>query len=145
MPKELVTYANTQGCSQISDFFNRDAMVLPPYVYGYLPGDQEDSAIFWCKNVKQSDKPYWLMVFSRTNPSTENACPQKIEWWNYPGGLSIDNNIHVPLKLFSYVDDPKKKVSGVETTASNTVVSYYDGVSTLFYCHDHKWVYFVRD
>ena len=50
MPSELVEFAEKSGCVQVSDFYNRSGAVGPPFVYGYLPGKQDDSVTFWCKS-----------------------------------------------------------------------------------------------
>jgi hypothetical protein len=61
MPRELVDFAHANGCTPIDNFFERPGMVNPPYVYGWLSGDQEKSAVFWCKRAEKNDKPYILM------------------------------------------------------------------------------------
>src|SRR2546427_6711086 len=58
MTQELTEFAAKNNCTQLSDFFDRrPGPVNPPYVYGYLPGDEESSAVFWCKNTKPSKHP----------------------------------------------------------------------------------------
>src|SRR2546422_11095056 len=63
MPQELIEFAEKNNCTQLSDFFDRrPGPVNPPYVYGYLPGDEENSAVFWCKNTEPS-KHLFSLVF----------------------------------------------------------------------------------
>src|SRR3989442_2570143 len=49
MPEELSAYAMSKGCEEVRDFFKRPGMINPPYVYGYLEGRREGSAVLWCE------------------------------------------------------------------------------------------------
>ena len=144
MPKDLVDFAQKSGCTQIEDFYDRTGMVNPPYVYGYLPGDAEKSAVLWCKKTSSTQKPYLLLV--KSDAQTQSiSCSNSIEWWNYPGGLSIDRSLLLPLSDFHYVTDTRKSGPQGVKSNGNVIVSYYDGVSTFFYCYNGQWLYYVRD
>src|SRR5947207_9312945 len=79
MPRELVDFAHANGCAPIDSFFERPGMVNPPYVYGWLSGDQENSAVFWCKKAEKNEKPYILM-FKARDPKQLAGCPTIVEW-----------------------------------------------------------------
>lgn len=141
MPQELVEVASENKCSQISDFYeNRAGPVNPPYVYGYLPGDEEDSAVFWCLDEKALHNPYVLIfVYKRTDDEL-TKCPNRIEWNNPPRGLSVYRDRKTTLKGFVYLNDPKRKVPENRTLSNNAIRSYYDGVEEIFYCYKGEWL-----
>ena len=146
MPTELVEIAARNGCAQLSDFFEaRPGPVNPPYVYGYLPGHEENSAVFWCKNLRSEEPPYSLIVVAK-DPEPELAkCPSRIPWPNPPGGLSIFKNRKATLDGFVYLSDPKRKVPKGIKMAHNAIRSYYDGVGELFYCYKGEWLVRMAD
>jgi len=145
MPQELVLFAKKNGCSQVVDFYNVPGMINPPYVYGYLPGDPENSAVFWCQKNESSDKPYLLLFMSKI-PDVPIGCPYKIEWGGrIPVGLSIDRNISLPLLNFYYIDNTDKPISKKGVTTGSVVVDYYDGISTYFYCFKGRWAFYTTD
>jgi len=43
MPDELLKIAEKCGCEQVDNFYNRPGMIGPPYVYGFLSGEEENS------------------------------------------------------------------------------------------------------
>ncbi|MDT8385445.1 MAG: hypothetical protein RRB22_13645 [Gammaproteobacteria bacterium] len=139
IPKELADLAIKNECSQVLDFYARPGMILPPYLYGYLPGKMEDSAAFWCKKGKK----YLLVFVDKADSIRSRSCAGSIAWRNYPGGLSLSAENNIPLDQFhnltSNLRGPKDQV-----TAYPPVRSYYDGVETLFYCHNGEWFVRVR-
>ncbi|MGH7238883.1 MAG: hypothetical protein ACREHG_02335 [Candidatus Saccharimonadales bacterium] len=144
MPKELVTYASANGCSQITDFYDRPGQVYPPFVYGFLKGDSENSAVLWCANKPGSARPYALLIYVTSTDKTF-SCPNKIEWWNRPKGLYLDRNTRLELSEFGYVSNPKKPGANGRQTDGDLIVDYYDGVSTYFYCYQGEWLYSMHD
>ena len=144
MPQELIEFAEKNNCTQLADFFDRrPGPVNPPYVYGYLPGDEENSAVFWCKNTGSASHPYSLMFMHRDSEMELRKlkeCPFRIEWDNPPRGLSVYKNRRTTLEGFVYLDDPKRKVPENVRLSHNGISSYYDGVTELFYCHQGKWL-----
>lgn len=138
MPQDLVDLAHAKGCDQINTFYDRPGMVNPPFVYGWLTGDPENSAAFWCKKTKESERPYILML--KTRDSKELAgCPATIEWWNPPGGLSIETRPNLSLANLRYVSAPQKHGPMTVIPKARVIVSYYDGLSDIFYCHEGRW------
>jgi hypothetical protein len=71
MPRELVDHAREIGCAQIDDVFDIDGMIGPPYVYGYIPGREENSAAFWCQKTKDDKQQFFVIV--RVAPGTFDA------------------------------------------------------------------------
>lgn len=149
MPRELVDSAHANGCTPIDNFFERPGMVNPPYVYGWLPGGDVDSAVFWCKKVEKSVKPYNLVFTVRdrssfamklVDPKQLQGCPAVIEW-DLPRGLSIKTRPNLDLHDLHFVNTPQR--SGPTTVVPNARVieSYYDGVRELFYCYREEWLF----
>ena len=139
MPQDLVDFAHAKGCEQINNFYERPGMVNPPYVYGWLPGEQEDSVAFWCKKTVESEKPYNLMIKARDSKAL-TGCSAIIEWWNPPGGLSIETRSNLALGSFRYVAAPKQNGPVTVIPKAKVIVSYDDGLTDVFYCHKGQWL-----
>ncbi|MFZ5503510.1 MAG: hypothetical protein ACOY3V_08320 [Pseudomonadota bacterium] len=139
IPKELADFANKNKCSQVLNFYARPGMVLPPYLYGYLPGEIEDSAAFWCKKGNN----YLLMFLDKARSKWSRECPSSIVWRNYPGGLSLSAENNLPLDQFVNLTSDLRD-SKNQKTAYPPLRSYYDGVEALFYCHKGDWYVRVR-
>ena|SRR2546426_4327532 len=141
MPEELIEVAQRNKCSQISDFYkNKPGSVNPVYVYGYVPGDEEDSAVFWCKNQTPGQKRYALVFLFRKTENELTKCPDRIEWANSPRGLSILKDQSEILKGFVYLKDRSRKAPDDVRMTHNAIRSYYDGVEEVFYCHNGEWL-----
>ena len=139
MPRELVDFAHANGCTPNDDFYNRPGMVNPPFVYGLVSGNQEDSAVFWCRKLEKSDRPYNLM-FKARDPKQLAGCPAVIEWWNPPRGLSIETRRTLALSDFRYVASPKQAGPAIAVSSAKLVLSSYDGITDAFYCYKEQWL-----
>ena len=113
-------------------------MVEPPYLYGLLPGDREDTAAFWCFR-EGTEKPY-LLVFVE-----KGRVVSSLSWVNYPGGLSRHDKAHLPLSDFRYVDNPEESGPKGVATRYSPLRSEYDGVVTLFYREGNRWLYRIQE
>ena len=138
LPASMSERAAEHGCQPLStDFYDRPGPVHPPYVYGVFPGRWEDmSGAFWCRNNEGGD--YKLVFINRGD--TEVRCPLVLAWARPPRGLRVGDE-NVPLDSFRYVSDSERLVAPGDTTTYPPLVDTYDGVSTLFYCHEEDWVY----
>jgi hypothetical protein len=139
MPKELVDFGLQHGCLPIGDyFFQRPGMVDPPYAYGWLPGDRENSAVFWC--TKEPNATTYQLMFKVRDPKQMAGCPTKIEWRNPPAGLSIEVRPSLNLDLFHDVNDSHlSRPTGVIQNA-RVIVNYYDGLTDVLYCYKGRWL-----
>jgi len=141
MPEELVEVAQRERCAQIVDFFEgKPGPLDASFVYGYLPGDREDSAVFWCRNLESKETPYSLVFHFKDREHELTKCPDKIQWKNPPRGLSVYLNQKETLSGFRYLADPRRKVPTNHRFTHAAVRSYYDGVEELFYCHNGEWL-----
>jgi len=141
MPREFVQYAEAHGCMQIDEFFDKSGAINPPYAYGYLQGDEEDSGVLWCKKKVANDKPYLLLIFLRHPSSPSLTCPQQIEWWNSPGGISLRKERVLTLDSFKKISDVHQSGPQNQHLEHNAIVSSYDGATVVFYCHKGDWYY----
>ncbi|TLY39217.1 MAG: hypothetical protein E6K58_13705 [Nitrospirae bacterium] len=141
MPGELAEIAKNENCAQLSDFYeSKHGMINPPYVYGYLPGPKEKSAVFWCRNLTPG-RPLYVLVFVFKQMEHElTKCPDRIEWENPPGGLSIYTDRRTTLDGFTYIDNPNRPVPPKVHLKYNGVLSENDGFEELFYCYKGKWI-----
>jgi len=144
MPRDLVDYARSQGCEQISDFYEKPGMLNPPYVYGFAAGDPETSAALWCKKLGKSDKPY-LLLFKVTDPKVLGGCADRVEWWNHPKGLSVETRSSLSLSDFHFAAEPKRAGPKATVAKARVIVSEYDGIEEVFLCHDGAWLFMTRD
>jgi hypothetical protein len=144
MPRELVDYAHSQGCAPVEDFYERPGMVNPAYVYGFAGGEPEDSAVLWCRKAEKSDKPFALL-FKVSDPKKLGGCPARIEWWNYPKGLSIETRTALKLSDFHLTAEPKQAGPMTTIPSARVIVSEYDGVEEVFLCHRGAWLFMMRD
>ena len=143
MPMELSEYAHAQHCGPIDDFYERPGMLNPPYVYGVLPGEPEDSAAFWCKKPEASDRPYVLLLRVK-NAKALGGCSDRIEWWNYPKGLSVVIEVSLNLSDFHFVAEPKRPGPATSVSDARVIMGEYDGVEERFLCYQGAWLFEVR-
>lgn len=139
MPDELLKIAAKCNCEQVDDFYNRPGMIGPPYVYGFLQGEQENSAVFWCRE-KNTTKRYLLVLASRKSFFDDWTYEIIIKTENPPRGLSIFKNCKISLDKFSYISRPKKRGPKDILPSSNVILSTYDGVSEYYYNHEGSWL-----
>jgi hypothetical protein len=135
MPKKLVEVAKSRSCEPLNDFFNSDDLLDPPYALGYLPGDRESSAVFFCRRGNE----FFLMV-AIFDDRLKFSCQTEIPYPGNPSGLRILGGKSVPLNLFRYVDPPHRYGPKTVKTRGPIIEDYYDGVLNWFYCHDGKWL-----
>lgn len=144
MPKDLVNLAAEYGCVMVQDFYERPGMVGPPFTYGVVPGDASSSVAFWCERDTPGDQLYLLIVKSKAVDPTR-SCPPIIEWHNFPGGLSVEVRSGIDLERFRFVSNPATSGPVKHIADPRLIVSYYDGHSEAFYCHDGKWLFTTTD
>ena len=131
LPAELAALASELHCGPVKGFFDRPGMIEPPYLYGYVPGPKENSAVFWCS--KGEDGPFLLVAMR------DGAIHSYLTWWGDPMGLSLDTLEHRDLSTFSYVDGGESGLRG-EYTQHRAIVSRYGGVVVLFYEYEGRWL-----
>ena len=134
LPELLRMAAAEKGCAEIDKFFDRPGLVDPPFVLGYLPGDRESSAAFWCARPIGQEK-YLLVIVGKSN-----KCPSEISWQNYPGGLSVIRDTKMALSSFFYRDNVREKGPAAAYTRGPVLRSEYDGTGEYFYCYEGRWL-----
>lgn len=141
IPEELREFAKENGCSPIEDFYEHSwNFGQHPYVYGYLPGPQEESAVLWCRGLEEGKGKLFLLLMFENTQHESARCPHKIEWKNSgPLGLSVYTNQETDLEEFVYHSNPRQKGPKDKMT-NNAILDEYDGVAHLFYCHKGEWL-----
>jgi hypothetical protein len=139
MPRDLGDYAKAKGCLPLTHFFDRPGMVNAPFVYGVFAGEVEDSAAFWCKQAKSSDKPY-LLLLKVAQSKVADGCPEYIEWRNVPGGLTVEHRSKMNLQAFRYVSSPTRATPTTILDKTSVLVNSYDGLTDVFVCYKGKWL-----
>lgn len=133
LPLGLREHAKQLGCSGVPGAFEERGMVLPPYVYGVLPGDEHESAAFWCK---KGDK-FLLAVIAEKE--SKLACPRVLEFNQYLGGLGLAKSRRMPLSKFFYMGT-KTRGPKAQSTGYAPLRAEWSGTHFLFYCHKGKWM-----
>lgn len=144
LPQELRSLAAELGCGPVPGFYDRPGMVDPPYLYGYLPGEKEESAVFWCYR-EHEEKPYRLVFVESLGQGREGHVASTAAWRNYPGGLALYEEQKVPLSKFRFLDKPQEYGPEGKTTQYAPVQEYYDGTTTLFYQEGGRWLFLMLD
>jgi hypothetical protein len=141
IPRELVEFAEKNGCAQVEDFFDTPGMINPPFVYGYLPGAKDKSAVFWCQTVEKGERQLYLVLMFKEETTHEMArCPRRIRWENPPRGLDLYNNPRESLGEFVFLDASTKRGPGNVRMTHNAIRSEIDGVSEVLYCYQGRWL-----
>ncbi len=132
LPQDLKGLADSLDCGPVPGFYDRPGMIEPAFVYGYVPGPKDSSAAFWC--FRSGDKAYLLVTMHGGRLSSH------FKWRNFPGGLSLADQEHLPLAQFRYVENPSTPGPTGVRTRYKPLRSEYDGVVELFYRHEGKWL-----
>ncbi len=142
LPLELSRIAKEMGCEQIENFFERESIIFPPFVYGYLPGDEESSVAFWC--LDRGRHKYLLVTKHSFENDERFSCPRVLEKDTPPWGLSVSKEKRIPLNQFVFADNPRSRGPTNRVTLYPPLRDYSDGIETLYYCHLGKWMVRVR-
>jgi hypothetical protein len=143
MPRELVDFARSQGCAPIDEFYERPG-INPAYVYGFASGDAQNSAALWCRKLEKSDEPY-LLLLKVAREELLGGCPPRIEYWNYPKGLSVQTMTSLSLSEFRVAVDPKHHGPRIVVPTAKVIVSEYDGLEEVFLCYRGAWLIRTRE
>jgi hypothetical protein len=146
MPRELVEFGAQKGCGPVEDFFDVEGMINPPYVYGYLPGAKDKSAVFWCQILEKGERRFVLLLMVKAESvHGSKQCPRQIRWHNRPKGLDLYKNPRESLAEFVYLDAPDQKGPRDVRLTDNAIRSVYDGVGSVFYCYKGRWLVRQQD
>lgn len=149
MPLELVDAARKHNCAPIEDFFSTSAIIHPPFLYGYVPGNEQKSAVFWCERTNDTGERRYFLVFEFKIDHELARCPHEIEHTSgYPGGLLIFQRYSQydrfykrdTLEKFAYVRDPQRSGPRGVRLRHPAILSYKDGTGTIYYCHQGEWL-----
>jgi len=141
MPQDIVEKAKAKNCNQIANFYKRPGIVAPPY--SYLQNEKEGALVFWCERKINTSIEYSLMIEGQSKNGSFSRCEQEIKTKNYPGGLSLKLIKETALSSFVYLKDPVRRGPKASLTKLS-IVSEYDGVSEIFYCHNGDWLVLAR-
>ncbi|MDQ7004722.1 MAG: hypothetical protein Q9N67_07325 [Ghiorsea sp.] len=142
MPEELVKLAKKNNCSQPNDFFvNKPGPIDPPYLYGVVDGNAEDSAVFWCVRNDKGHKKYSLMFMLRTENGPKLS--GELRWINSPMGLSFFNAKNPEAIINRYVEIGKEDAASMpkdERFEDRYIMNSYDGVAEIFVMENGRWL-----
>ena len=141
MPRELVQVAAENDCVQVAGFYDRPGIMKPAFVYGQIGAVAESVAAFWCERAQKSDATDFRLIVIAASASAETSrCAAVLEWWNYPGGLSIESLARFGADGYRNMAD--HEVSEIVSNGNmNVLVGEYDGVTSVFVCDEGGWKY----
>jgi len=161
LPQQLRETREEIGCGPVHGFYDAPGMIDPPYLYGWLPGNKEETAVFWCYRGEEEDEPYLLVFVEGLGQGRKGRVTATIPWGAEPGGLSlfdirnaqlldsqgvkVTDSQHLPLDLFVYIDNPKEHGPKGKTTEYAPLQEYYDGLMTIIYRHEGRWLWLGLD
>jgi hypothetical protein len=150
MPEELVRLAQKHGYSQVDNYYEEAAgRFEPPYVYGYLKGPIQNSAVFWVKPKEEKSRVIMgrdypiksvLLIMIRDKETGKPKLLDKIEHINHPAGLSIYKDKNTTLEGFSFIDNPKKLVPKDVKLENNAIRSFTGEEEEIFYKYNDEWL-----
>jgi len=143
IPRDLVSFVRENQCEPVTGFYDRPGVISPPYVYLNVEGrlGSSDAAV-WCQK-KEGGKTKFLLLLN-TSTGAFFGCTARIEYWNFPGGLSAERRRGVLLDDFHYLAKRQSKGPDALSTSVIVLTSSYDGVDISFLCHNGEWLYRLR-
>lgn len=144
IPSDLYAVAESQGCSQITDFYDRPGRIDAPFVYGVTDEPEEWSAAFWCR---RSAGRVSVLIFTKIGRTGMEYLGEVVTN-NWPGGLTaVETAEDLPREsLLSMESDafpvPQGALPRDDSLEGRGVRSEYDGVSSTFvYLHGGWYIY----
>jgi len=140
VPRDLYEFIKSEGCEQISDFFNdRVSAEYPPYAVRVLPWGKLDIAVWCTKDMKKlhSDREYSLLVRFDDATNLLAHCPKRIDGIKFIGGLTF-KTVDEPADWYYFIET-RKKVGDKGRVSTNAVQSIYDGTGHYHICVNGKW------
>ena len=142
LPKELKELANKNECDykfemSITEecYYKNTGMSF--YTYGYLPGEKEDSAAFWCMKRNDKKQPYVILIYHKHKKPEFYDCPDVIIPRGTPRPLRIYEDIERYLKNVANLPDGEHlKVRGIYSAVE---------VGDLYYCYKGRWYSMALD
>ncbi len=146
VPTDLREYALAQKCAPVDDFYDgRPGDVLPPYVYAKDLNGPEAAAALWCREEKSGKSRHTLLFRKGRGSVGQGTCPSRIPRQGHIGGLSLIHKSDLKLNMFRFVDTPSLSGPPSEPLKGLALKSEYDGVGSIFYCHQGKWLVYRFD
>lgn len=137
LPRDLGSIAASIDCRAVPDFYSRDGMIGPPFVYGVAAGNPESSAGFWC--YRPSVRSTHLVIVRNARVVAE------FSWWNFPDGLSVVELTNVDLTGYRHLGDPERLATPQTVARARAVRSEYGGSYTLFLEVGGTWYFRIFD
>lgn len=137
IPIYLLKNANERGCGVIKEFFNRDGITLPPFIFDYQSKNKEYKFAYVC----EKNNNYFLM-FSLAD-SKANCKEREIDLGEeMPGGLGIYSEL-ILLSSFTKNDNSETKSKSKNFSGFTDfypLMIEYDGTGNIFYCYQGNWL-----
>lgn len=140
VPRDLYEFIKSEGCEQISDFFNaRVSAEYPPYAVRVLPEGKREIAVWCTKDIKKphAEREYSLLVRFDDPKNPLANCPKRIDGIKFIGGLTF-TTVNEPVDWYYFVGS-RKKVADEGHLSPKAIESVYDGTGDYYICVDGQW------
>ena len=144
VPIDLNEYALRQNCTPVDDFYVRRGVTVPPYVYAEV-GGPEPAAALWCREKKGGRTKYILLFRPGDGSVGQGTCPPRIPDQEHIGGLSLLYKSDLKLDQFRFISTPALSGPPSQPLKEIAIKSEYDGVGSIYYCHEGKWLKYIFD
>jgi hypothetical protein len=140
VPLDLHEFAISKACVPVHDFFRRQGVRQPSYVYDILGPKHPLAGALWCQSAGDLPEHYTLLFnFDRTAEGMAH-CPDRIPAQRPIGGLSLIAPPDLRLDAFRYADSTA--IAGPESArvVGPALQSEYDGVAHIYYSYNGRWM-----
>jgi len=140
VPRDLHEFAISKACVPVRDFFQREGVRQPSYVYDILGPKHPFAGALWCHPPGGQPDQYTLLFNFDSATEGMAHCPDRIPAQRPIGGLSLIEPHDIGLDAFRYVDSTT--VAGPESArvVGPALQSEYDGVAHIYYCYNGRWM-----
>jgi len=140
VPQDLHEFAVSKACEPVRDFFRRQGVRQPPYVYDILEPKHPFAGALWCQPAG-GQPGYYTLLFNFDSATEGMAhCPDRIPAQRPIGGLSLIEPHDLTLDAFSYVDTTPIAGPQSARVVGPALQSEYDGVAHIYYCYNGRWM-----
>ena len=139
VPRDLYEYAQSLGCDQVSEFYERSGVSAPPFLYVEPAVPWQDTAsALWCRPQTGPAGRFTLLFRFGPSSGSLGRCPIAISNQEHIGGLSVDTSVRL-LNDFVYSDDRLTPGPSVPMPIP-AIRSEYDGVGKIYACYGGRWL-----
>lgn len=133
LPRDLQDLASGAQCDPVPDFYSKEGLVDPPYVYGVLDGERGYSVAFWC--VRRADRSTRLVI------AQGGRVIRDFKWDNPPDGMYLIELRDVRLREWLRIDNWSSRGPDRVVERKRAIYGESEGVETYFVEVEGEWYF----